>query len=89
MRVKEDAQESEHFISMQHDATSAAMVRIRRAGGPVAATRRMSSGVHASYQTSNQSAEDAIGAAAGGGAKHPPAVRRGEMGEGANRGVEC
>lgn len=80
--------ESRPSTCVQHDATSAVVVRMSTADGPVAAARRMNDGVHALQQTSSVSTEDGIGAAASNVARHPPPALRGEASEEANERVE-
>src|SRR5680860_264788 len=73
-----DAVEKECRISVQQHAASSPTMRMRTAGGYVAAAEALGGGEHASWHRSRWAAEDATGAAECSSAEHQPAVLRGE-----------
>ena len=78
---------SARSISRQHDAITVVMVRMRTAGSPATAARRMCDDVHTIRQTSTKSAMNGKGAKVGGARTDAPTVLRGEASEGACGGL--
>src|SRR5680860_241701 len=74
-----DAAERDCCISVQHDAASAVTMRMRTAGGHVAAAEALGGGEHASWHRSRWAAEDATGAAEGSSTDYQAAVLRGQV----------